>query len=175
MKSTNITVTKTLQKKVGKSKGKKREKIFLLRYFLEAVQYSVSTHSCLSYPDSAWLTTQLPNTPTKSLKNMLIQNKTIRIRVWLGSEGYLQTFLKNQEPCLVLKIRTFVTSTPVILLTMVGTLTMMSSTSPVILAAPTSPLPSLTMVIFLAWDRGAAISAATSEIERFLKLCDFLS
>ena len=61
---------------------------------------------------------------------------------------------------------TFVTSTPVILLTMVGTLTMMSSTSPVILAAPTSPLPSLTIVIFLAWDRGAAISAATWDNQR---------
>lgn len=56
---------------------------------------------------------------------------------------------------------TLVMSTPVILLTMSGTLVMMSSTSPVSLPAPTSPSPLATIVIFLVWDRGAATSAAT--------------
>lgn len=41
-------------------------------------------------------------------------------------------------------------STPVIFLTSVGTLLTMSKISPVNLAAPTSPVPVDTMVIFLA-------------------------
>ena len=56
---------------------------------------------------------------------------------------------------------TLVMSTPVILLTMSGTLVMMSRTSPVSRPAPTSPSPLATIVIFLVWDRGAATSAAT--------------
>ena len=59
---------------------------------------------------------------------------------------------------------TLVMSTPVILLTMSGTLVMMSRTSPVNLPAPISPSPLLTIVIFLVWDRGAATSAATWRI-----------
>jgi hypothetical protein len=39
-----------------------------------------------------------------------------------------------------------------------------SVTSPVILPAPISPVPSLTIVIFFTWDSGAATSAATCRI-----------
>lgn len=56
---------------------------------------------------------------------------------------------------------TLVTSTPVMFLTIPGTRVMISITSPVSLAAPTSELPLLTIVNFFAWDRGAATSAAT--------------
>ena len=59
------------------------------------------------------------------------------------------------------KVLTLVMSTPVILLTMSGTLVMMSSTSPVSRPAPTSPSPLATIVIFLVWDSGAVTSAAT--------------
>lgn len=52
-------------------------------------------------------------------------------------------------------------STPVIDLTNSGTLFMMANTSPVNLAAPISPLPLDTIVIFLVCDNGAATSAAT--------------
>lgn len=52
-------------------------------------------------------------------------------------------------------------STPVIDFTNSGTLLTIDSTSPVNLAAPTSPLPLDTIVIFLACDNGAATSAAT--------------
>lgn len=52
-------------------------------------------------------------------------------------------------------------STPVIDLTNSGTLLTIWSTSPVNLAAPTSPVPLDTIVIFLACDNGAATSAAT--------------
>lgn len=54
-------------------------------------------------------------------------------------------------------------STPVIDLTNSGTLLTIANTSPVNLAAPTSPEPLDTMVIFLACDNGAATSAATCE------------
>lgn len=52
-------------------------------------------------------------------------------------------------------------STPVIDLTNSGTLLTICNTSPVNLAAPTSPLPLDTIVIFFACDNGAATSAAT--------------
>lgn len=52
-------------------------------------------------------------------------------------------------------------STPVIDLTNSGTLLTIANTSPVNFAAPTSPLPLDTIVIFLACDSGAATSAAT--------------
>lgn len=51
-------------------------------------------------------------------------------------------------------------STPVMFFTDNGTLAMIMSTSLVSFAAPISPDPSVTMVILLAWDKGAAISAA---------------
>lgn len=56
----------------------------------------------------------------------------------------------------------FAMSTPVRLFTTSGTLLTMLRTSPVNFAAPTSPWPLDTIVIFLAWERGAA----TSEIGR---------
>lgn len=51
-------------------------------------------------------------------------------------------------------------STPVIALTSSGTLLTICSTSSVSLAAPTSPPPVETIVIFFACDSGAATSAA---------------
>lgn len=55
---------------------------------------------------------------------------------------------------------TRVISTPVNDLTNSGTLLTIWSTSPVNLAAPTSPVPLETIVIFFACDSGAATSAA---------------
>lgn len=52
-------------------------------------------------------------------------------------------------------------STPVIDLTRSGTLLTICNISPVNLAAPISPVPDETIVIFLACDNGAATSAAT--------------
>lgn len=49
-------------------------------------------------------------------------------------------------------------------LTRLGTDCIIWSTSLVNLAAPSSPEPSETIDIFLAWDNGAAISAATWKI-----------
>ena len=54
------------------------------------------------------------------------------------------------------------TSTPVILWTVAGRLAMMSSTSLVILLAPTGPSPVATMVIFLVPSMGVLTSLATS-------------
>lgn len=51
-------------------------------------------------------------------------------------------------------------STPVIDLTSSGTLLTIAKISPVSLAAPISPLPDETIVIFLVCDNGAATSAA---------------
>ena len=53
-----------------------------------------------------------------------------------------------------------VMSTPVMFLTSAGTDCMICNTSDVSLAAPISPELSATIDIFLAWDNGAAISAA---------------
>ena len=58
-------------------------------------------------------------------------------------------------------ILTLLTSTPVIVLPIWGTLVMISITSPVNFEAPTSDAPLLTMVNFFVWDMGAATSAAT--------------
>lgn len=58
-------------------------------------------------------------------------------------------------------LSTFDISTPVIVFTKAGTLLTISKTSPVSLAAPTSPVPVETIVIFFACDKGAATSAAT--------------
>lgn len=78
-----------------------------------------------------------------------------------------------------LKCLTLEMSTPVIDLTKSGTLLTMESTSSVSLAAPISPPPVDTMVIFLACDNGAATSAAIWKISNFQivinrELIDFL-
>lgn len=59
-----------------------------------------------------------------------------------------------------MEAHTWAISMPVSDLTRFGTLAIISKTSPVNLAAPTSPSPDEIMVIFFAWEIGAATSAA---------------
>ena len=59
------------------------------------------------------------------------------------------------------KTLTLAISTPVKDLTTSGTRETIVMISPVSLAAPISPAPLETIVIFFAWDNGAATSAAT--------------
>lgn len=72
---------------------------------------------------------------------------------------------KHNNPYYINKIIqhtfTFEISTPVTPFTRSGMHCTMLSTSPVSLAAPTSPPPQDTMVTLRAWDNGAATSAAT--------------
>lgn len=72
-------------------------------------------------------------------------------------------------PYLKLAKWTFIMSTPVMLLTISGTLVTICSTSPVNLAAPISPWPDDTIVIFLACERGAATSAAICYTTYYIK------
>lgn len=102
---------------------------------------------------------------TKGGENSLIlaKNKTHCTRLFAMSRwDDVQTTLDESWWWLYLKLAkwTFIMSTPVMLLTISGTLVTICSTSPVNLAAPISPWPDDTIVIFLACERGAATSAA---------------
>lgn len=80
---------------------------------------------------------------------------------------YTEAFLiRNERECVCVCVLTWEMLTPVSFSTAWGRRTMMSRTSPVSLAAPTSDPPLDTMVIFWAAERGLVISSAILKKER---------
>ena len=86
-----------------------------------------------------------------------------RIDDWQSCLNARHTHFLTLDPVSPPRESCWVMSTPVIFFTLLGTLAMIMSTSLVSLAAPISLEPSVTILIFLACDKGAAISAATCE------------